>query len=284
MDLCDDFYEFLHCYAPNMEDTNFTVVTINDGLNLQNSSKVSSEASMDNYTAGRGPVVRRRGEYDISESENEPYLKQLHYLLDHPGEELPAVLSTSYQNVPETHAKVTFNMFAQLSVRSVSIIFSSGDSGVGDSCMTNSGTNRTRLQPIYAATCPFVTSVGGTYDMKPEKAYVFMDQGNFQMWDTRYVARQWMLSSRTLICLYTATAPVFAAIISRLNAARLQENKPRPGFLTPWLYSLNQTGFTHIVDGVPLGCSSDTGPGGAVCKLKYDARMGSRYGSWNVLL
>jgi tripeptidyl-peptidase-1 len=192
-----DFQIFLRRYAPNKTDTNFTVVTINGDLNLQDSSQVSSEASMDIHyaaslaynpcttfysTAGRGPVVRRGGGYNMSESGNEPSLEQLRYLLHLPDDELPAVLSTSYgeleQSVPETYAKVTCNMFAQLGNPGVSVIFSSGDSGVGDSYMANDGLNRTRFQPIYLSSCPFVTSVGGTYKIKPEKA-VSCSSGGF---------------------------------------------------------------------------------------------------------
>jgi tripeptidyl-peptidase-1 len=68
------------------------------------------------------------------------------------------------------------------------------------------------------------------------------------------------MSRKTLICLSSAAAPVFAAIISRLNAARLEEDKPRLGFLNPWLYSLNQTGFTDVVEEGSVGCSSNVGP------------------------
>lgn len=52
---------------------------------------------------------------------------------------------------------------------------------------------------------------------------------------------------------------MFAGIVSRLNAARLESNKPRLGFLNPWLYSLNQTGLTDIVDGGSVGCFDDVG-------------------------
>lgn len=57
----------------------------------------------------------------------------------------------------------------------------------------------------------------------------------------------------------SAAAPVFAAIISRLNAARLEQGKSTLGFLNPWLYSLKQRGFTDIVDGGSVGCDEPTG-------------------------
>ncbi|KAA8645989.1 hypothetical protein EYZ11_004014 [Aspergillus tanneri] len=322
-----DFHEFMRTYAPNITDADFDVVSINGGLNLQNSSRSSTEASLDvqyavslaynalaTYytTGGRGPAVPEEGESNDTESTNEPYLEQLHYLLDLPDEELPAVLTTSYgedeQTVPYEYSNATCNLFAQLGARGVSVIFSSGDFGVGASCLTNDGTHRTRFQPIFPASCPFVTSVGGTYGVDPEVAISFSGGGfserfsrpSYQdasvsgyldqlggRWDGLYnrdgrgipdVAAQ---SFNFLVVDHgsmgkvggtSASAPVFAAIISRLNAARLEEDKPRLGFLNPWLYSLNQTGFTDIVDGGSLGC--DSGPGPRVPYASWNATTG----------
>ncbi|KAF7181964.1 hypothetical protein CNMCM7691_001352 [Aspergillus felis] len=305
----EDFENFMSLYAPNRADSNFTVVSINGGLNLQNSSISSTEASLDvqyayslayktlgTYytTGGRGPVVTEEGQQDTNVSTNEPYLDQLHYLLDLPDEELPAVLSTSYgedeQSVPESYSNATCNLFAQLGARGVSVIFSSGDSGVGSTCTTNDGTSRTRFLPVFPASCPFVTAVGGTYGVQPEKAISFSSGGfsdrfprpSYQdssvqgyleqlgsRWNGLYnpsgrgfpdVAAQ---ASNFIIIDHgetlkiggtSASAPVFAAIVSRLNAARLENGRPKLGFLNPWLYSLNQTGFTDIVDGGSSGC------------------------------
>ncbi|KAL2865847.1 S53 family peptidase [Aspergillus lucknowensis] len=309
-----DFHQFMQTYAPNRTATNFTVVSINGGLNLQNSSIGSSEASLDveyaislaysplaTYytTAGTAPFLPEVGESSEDESTNEPYLEQLHYLLNLPDEDLPAVLTTSYgedeQTVPEPYSDATCNLFAQLGARGVSVIFSSGDDGVGGSCLTNDGTNMTRFQPIFPASCPFVTSVGGTYGTNPEKAIDFSGGGFSDRfprpvyqdasvggyltklgskWDGLYnpagrgipdVAAQ---ANNYLIVDHgetyktggtSASAPVFAAIVSRLNAARLSEGKPRLGFLNPWLYSLNQTGFTDIVEGGSRGCLGEFG-------------------------
>ncbi|KAL4879618.1 peptidase S8/S53 domain-containing protein [Aspergillus karnatakaensis] len=309
-----DFDQFVHTYAPNRTETNFTVISINGGLNLQDSPLGSTEASLDiQYaialaydalatfysTAGRGPYLPGTGKSQEDESTNEPYLEQLHYLLNLPDEELPAVLSTSYgeeeQSVPESYTEATCNLFAQLGARGVSVIFSSGDDGVGSSCLTNDGTSKARFQPIFPASCPFVTSVGGTYGSSPEKAIDFSGGGfsdRFQRhayqdaavesylktlgdkWDGLYnprgrgipdVAAQ---ANNYLIVDHgntykiggtSASAPVFAAIVSQLNAARLKDGKPRLGFLNPWLYTLNQTGFTDIIDGGSVGCLGDFG-------------------------
>ncbi|KAL4740067.1 peptidase S8/S53 domain-containing protein [Aspergillus similis] len=322
-----DFHQFMRQFSPNRTGANFSVVSINGGVNLQNSWLPSSEASLDvqyaislayntfaTYytTAGRAPFLPGATGTDEDISINEPYLEQLHYLLDLPDEELPAVLTTSYgedeQSVPESYAEATCNLFAQLGARGVSVIFSSGDGGVGGSCLANDGTNRTRFQPIFPASCPFVTSVGGTEGINPERAVDFSGGGfsdrfarpSYQdssvvgyletlggKWDGLYnpqgrgipdVAAQ---ANNYIIVDHgktyhiggtSASAPVFAAIVSRLNAARLKDGKPRLGFLNPWLYSLNQTGFTDIVDGGSVGCLG--GPGVEVPYASWNATPG----------
>jgi tripeptidyl-peptidase-1 len=192
----DDLDQFLQKYAPQMEDANFTVEYINGGLNNQSSNQDSVEAALDiqygialSYhvptvfysTGGRGPLLPDSSQPNASVSSNEPYLEQLHYLLDLSDDKLPAVLSTSYgeneQTLPDSYTNTTCGLFAQLGARGVSIIFSSGDEGVGGSCLTNDGTNKTRFNPIYPASCPFVTSVGGTYSINPEKAISFSSGG-----------------------------------------------------------------------------------------------------------
>lgn len=76
---------------------------------------------------------------------------------------------------PDTNQ--TCSLFAQLGARGVSIIFSSGDTGVGSACQTNDGKNTTRFLPIFPAACPFVTSVGGTHHVEPEVAIHFSSGG-----------------------------------------------------------------------------------------------------------
>lgn len=328
----DDFRTFMRTYEPDRTDANFSVVSINGGRNDQNSSISSTEASMDiqyavalayntdtTYytTGGRGPIVPEVDQPNVGSSSNEPYLEQLHYFLNLPDEDLPAVLSTSYgeyeQIIPASYANITCNMYAQLGARGVSVIFASGDSGVGGSCVSNDGTGRTRFMPTFPATCPFVTSVGGTYGVNPEKAVGFSGGGfseYFQRpayqdesvhgyldqlgdkWaglynpkgrgvpDVAAQARGFVFVDHgyfTKLSGTSAAAPVFAAIVSRLNAARLERGQGKMGFLNPWLYSLNNTGLMDIVDGGSVGCTgySDVGgPASIVPHASWNATPG----------
>jgi len=99
---------------------------------------------------------------------NEPYLTWVLFLLSQDRESWPNVISTSYgddeQTVPRSYAETVCNQFAALTSQGVSLIFSSGDYGVGDndSCVTNDGQNRTSFIPVFPASCPFVTTIGAT--------------------------------------------------------------------------------------------------------------------------
>ena len=82
------------------------------------------------------------------------------------------------QSIPEPYTTATCNLFAQLGARGVSVLFASGDSGVGLGCELNDGSNRTRFLPGFPACCPWVTAVGGTFGVLPERA-VFFSSGGF---------------------------------------------------------------------------------------------------------
>ena len=94
---------------------------------------------------------------------NEPYLEWMDYVLAQ--ETLPQVISTSYgddeQTVPYSYAKRVCDGFQQLGARGISVILSSGDSGVGfnESCFSNSNTSQAGFLPEFPTSCPWVTSV-----------------------------------------------------------------------------------------------------------------------------
>ena len=69
---------------------------------------------------------------------------------------LPVQFTTSYgddeQTVPRDYAIQVCNLFAQLGARGSSIMFSSGDSGVGSDCVSNDGTNTRKFLPAFPGT------------------------------------------------------------------------------------------------------------------------------------
>ena len=55
----------------------------------------------------------------------------------------------------------------------------------------------------------------------------------------------------------SASAPMFAALVSLLNNARLVQGRPPLGFLNPWLYGAGKGGFVDIVHGGSTGCTGN---------------------------
>ncbi|KAH7067243.1 peptidase S8/S53 domain-containing protein [Paraphoma chrysanthemicola] len=292
---------------PEAVGQNFSVVQYNGGLNAQNSSDDSGEANLDlQYivgtssplpvtefsTGGRGPWVADLDQPDEADSANEPYLEFLQGVLKMDQKDLPQVISTSYgeneQSVPKSYALTVCNLFAQLGSRGVSVIFSSGDSGVGSACQSNDGKNTTKFQPQYPAACPFVTSVGSTRYLN-ETATFFSSGGFSDYWKrpsyqddaikayfhklgeankpyfNRHgrgfpdVAAQgfgFRVYDKGVLKSYqgtSASAPAFAGIVALLNDARLKSKKPALGFLNPLLYA-NPNALNDIVLGGSTGC------------------------------
>ncbi|SLM34708.1 tripeptidyl peptidase protein [Lasallia pustulata] len=105
---------------------------------------------------------------------NEPYVTWLNYVLAQP--DLPQTISTSYgadeQTVPYAYATLACQQFAQLGAGGITLLFASGDSGVGPTraCLSNDGKNTTMFLPSFPASCPYVTTVGATKDFAPEVA------------------------------------------------------------------------------------------------------------------
>ena len=107
---------------------------------------------------------------------DEPYLAWVQYMLKLPKGELPSIVSTSYgddeQTIGKSYATAVCRDLAQLGARGVTLLFASGDSGVGSngSCVTNDGKDRATFLPAFPASCPYVTAVGATYQFDPEIA------------------------------------------------------------------------------------------------------------------
>ncbi|KAH8995578.1 subtilisin-like protein [Lactarius hatsudake] len=98
------------------------------------------------------------------------YLESLEYLLK--KSDIPQTISISYGtyewNVPQEYARALCILFAQLGARGVSVLFPAGDDGVGKNCEDESGILRFVVE--FPASCPYLTTVGGTTDYDPEVA------------------------------------------------------------------------------------------------------------------
>ncbi|KAK5136110.1 hypothetical protein LTR08_004160 [Meristemomyces frigidus] len=233
---------------------------------------------------------------------NEPYLVWLTYVLAQ--SELPLVISTSYgddeQTVPYSYAKRVCAGMAQLGARGISVLFSSGDSGVGanGTCFSNADPSKAQFVPAFPASCPWVTAVGGTAGFNPEVAVSRFGSGagfsNYfgapayqQATVDAYIAGLDGLYSglfntsgrgypdvaaqgnhdalvwdgRILTVGGTsASSPTFAAVIALVNDALLAADKKPLGFLNPWIYGGAYKALTDITSGSSIGCNSSGFP------------------------
>ncbi|TFK49934.1 tripeptidyl peptidase A [Heliocybe sulcata] len=310
-----DLQSFYQEQRPDALGSSFNYTSVNGGQNSQNLSEAGAEANLDVqfafglthptpayfYSTGGQPPYDP--DLKTTTDTNEPYAEWLDYILSHPNP--PQTISTSYgddeQTVPQSYAVRTCAGFAQLGARGVSLLVSSGDGGVGDNdanatttiCKTNDGRNATRFIPTYPATCPYVTSVGGTVSI-PEVA-VYFSGGGFSNYFptplyqlgavTEYLGhlplnsysglfnrfgrgfpdvsaqgdyfRVWIGGKPAHIGGTSASSPAFAGVVSLLNDARLSKGLPPLGFLNPMLYTKGVKGLTDITEGNNPGCGTE---------------------------
>ncbi|ROW16526.1 hypothetical protein VPNG_02832 [Cytospora leucostoma] len=183
----EDFKTFLKSYglsnATSYQNYTFTVESINGGDTTDTPAAGSVESMLDTEysstfinpletifysTGGRPPTWSQPGNVSVpaNESENEPYLDLINYLLALEDDDLPQVLSMSYaddeQNVPPSYAERVCNGFGALAARGVTVLAASGDGGAAgtsyDECVGPDGEER--FIPTFPASCPWVTAVG----------------------------------------------------------------------------------------------------------------------------
>jgi tripeptidyl-peptidase I len=186
---------FLQNFRPDAVSaaSSFKVTVINNGSNNQQQENATALAAgtelegnldaetiigidyptpLEAFTTGGSPPYIPD---DATTSDtNEPYLAWVQYALQEKN--VPQVISTSYdddeQTVPPSYAKKVCDSFAQLGARGVSLLFASGDDGVGaeGKCFSNTGSKQRNFLPEFPSSCPYVTSVGATKNFNPEVA------------------------------------------------------------------------------------------------------------------
>ncbi|KAI0674061.1 family S53 protease-like protein [Trametes maxima] len=301
-----DFLEqFLKMFRPDMDPaTNFTVTLLDSGNNDQDVPSVS-EGELDmQYTVGLATNVSI--DYIMvgikwQDGALEGYLDEINHLLslDHP----PQVLTTSYGMAENSLSfELTDKLckaYAQLGARGVSILFASGDSGVG--CRQNS----TSFVPTFPSNCPYVTSVGGTEGFGPEAAWSGSSGGFSNYYptpsyqssavssylstlaaspfanttsdkfnasgrgfpDVSAKADAFQVWEGSLVGLFgtSAASPTFGSVVALLNDRLAQKGKGPLGFLNPWLYEKGVQGLNDITGGNnSVSCNGNEAGFGAV--------------------
>ncbi|KAB5543096.1 tripeptidyl peptidase a [Coniochaeta sp. 2T2.1] len=169
---------------------NFTKVLIANGTDDQDASHGNfGEANLDVQnlvgvarplpvtefiTGGSPPFIPTLGQPTPADNQNEPYVPYYRFLLSKTNDELPQVISNSYgdqeDGVPLDYAKLTCNLVGLLGLRGITTIFSSGDGGLGGSCLA-ADFKTVQFGSVFPASCPYLTSIGGTSNSTPEVAW-----------------------------------------------------------------------------------------------------------------
>mmetsp|Transcript_16727 Transcript_16727/g.26327 ORF Transcript_16727/g.26327 Transcript_16727/m.26327 type:complete len:691 (-) Transcript_16727:171-2243(-) len=228
--------------------------------------------------------------------ENEPFLNFMMKL--NSEENPPLVVSTSYgEDEGSTslgYAKRLNQEFMKAGARGVTLIFASGDSGVGSTWDFDCSEEFIGQWP---AASPYVTSVGSTAHHDPEIAAYFSSGGFSKRWPRpayqeatvqayldhsaemltsetykhrfavqgrafpdlsaqgwRYAVKE---DGRTLGVYGTScSAPTVAGLVALANDARLAAGKAPLGFLNQLIYQRGRDLFTDVQQGHNPGCSS----------------------------
>jgi tripeptidyl-peptidase-1 len=125
-------------------------------LDVQYAGSLSYPTPNTYYITGGSPPYNP--DSATTSNTNEPYLDWLEFILDQKNGTIPQTISTSYgddeQTVPPDYANSVCKLFAQLGMRGVSLLFSSGDFGVGlEPCLSNDGAKRREFIPVFPASC-----------------------------------------------------------------------------------------------------------------------------------
>ncbi|KAJ6155508.1 hypothetical protein N7470_006074 [Penicillium chermesinum] len=170
-----DLKEFAALF--NIPEQSFTVETLFGGVDNQNAPESDlTEADLDVQlilgvshplpihefvVGGVAPFIPDADEPTQADDENEPYLPYYSYLLSKTNAEIPQVISNSYgddeQTVPIKYAKLVCNLI--------------GLNTASDQPVSLAMARPPQFNPIFPATCPYVTAVGGTSAVSPEVAW-----------------------------------------------------------------------------------------------------------------
>ena len=166
--------------SPLSEEQLKSMVDFEGALDIQAILGSSFPIPVTAYNVGGEPPWQ--DDTSTASSENEPYLEWIQHVMAQ--EDIPPVIFTSYadeeQTVPESYARRVCQGFAQLGARGISVIFASGDHGVGQDgrCKDTDTSQGPQFVPMFPASCPYVTSVGATRLVGPE-VVAFDARGGF---------------------------------------------------------------------------------------------------------
>ncbi|KAH8989059.1 subtilisin-like protein [Lactarius akahatsu] len=256
---------------------------IGANIDVQQASAMAYPTPIIFYSVGGTGEISDSGE----PMPGDVYLESLDYLLQ--KTDIPQTISISYGShewhVPPEYARALCILFAQLGTRGVTVLYSTGDNGVGKECEDESGNVRFVIE--FPASCPYLTAVGGTTEYDPEVAAP-LSGGGFSDHFPRPVYQDVAVSAflsrqgthpegrgipdiaaqalrfplvvgnaHFLVDGTSCSAPTVAGIISLLNDYLITNGRSPLGFLNIRLYDDGFAGLNDITSGSNPGCGTD---------------------------
>ncbi|KAJ7035384.1 family S53 protease [Mycena alexandri] len=277
-----DLQLFLRTFQPDSVGTNFTVVEIDGGQNDQALANSGIEAVLDVEMAvglAKGVPVTFISVGSDNEDGVDGFIDIVNSIMAMPAATRPTVLTTSYgfnePDLPVSLAYAMCNSYMQLGAAGISVIFASGDGGVGGI----QSTECTSFVPTAPGACPF--------NGLPPQSAASLSGGGFSnyfvtpgyQWDdvTAYIAsigdeysglyysngrgfpdialqaeNLWLVNGTS------CASPIFASMIALINDRLIAAGRPVLGFLNPFLYSTaGRAAFTDIASGTNPGCNTN---------------------------
>ncbi|KAH9029519.1 subtilisin-like protein [Lactarius pseudohatsudake] len=294
----DDLRLFMNQFRFDASDATYRVVQIEGGGYNPNNPATEANLNMQYTSAIAYPTTHIFYSTGESATKGDLFINWLDYVLDQLS--VPQTVCTPYgmpeYKVPPEYAIHVCNLFARLGARGASVLFSSGNDGVGHgNCLVqdSSGNSRVRFLPTFPSTCPWVTSVGATTGYNPEIAASLSGGGFSALFarpsyqnnavptfllnlggqynglynprgrgvpDIALQAMHFPLVFEKLLWELNGTScstPTAAGIISLLNDYRISNGRSPLGFLNIWLYSVFLPGLNDITSGSNPGCNTD---------------------------
>jgi tripeptidyl-peptidase-1 len=138
---------------------------VEGNLDVQTMVGIAYPVPLTSYSTG-GQQPGFKPDNFTKTNSNEPYLAWVTKMVAMSDDELPYVVSTSYaddeQTVSKEYAEKVCQAFATLGARGVSLLFGSGDEGVGGNgdCFANEPPYKRTFLPEFPSSCPYITAVG----------------------------------------------------------------------------------------------------------------------------
>ncbi|KAJ7845315.1 subtilisin-like protein [Mycena leptocephala] len=305
----NDLAAFLNEFRPDIAGNTFTLTPLNGAQNLQdNSGGLEGQIDIQSTVGVAGDVPTTYLLDTPNTDAATSYMDTINWLLTQ--EDPPTVFTTSYGNfesdLSQSVATSICNGYMQVAalgtpssfassvpalithLLGISMIFASGDSGAANNQKTC-----TSFVPMFPPSCPYVTSVGGTF-FQPPTAFTsssggFSNYFPIPSWQATDVAAYLATIGDENSGLYnpagrgfpdvasefevyivnaggvtsiggtSCASPIFASFIAFVNDRLIAANKPVLGFLNPLLYSTGKGGLDDVTVGGSSGCGSAVG-------------------------